>query len=103
MQEKRQIFGPGVSETSECPVPGYDRNITESFQHLKTIGSILLALSGPISILPERSLFFGRGGGGGGEEEHWLMSSAAAGNRAYTTKSVRPLVLDGKLQRFLNN
>ena len=100
MQEKRQIFGPGVSETSECPVPGYDRDITESFQHLKNIGSILLALSGPILILPERSLFFG---GGGGEEGHWLMSSAAAGNRAYTTKSVRPLVLDGKLQRFLNN
>ena len=54
------------SETYECPVPGYDRDITESFQHLKTIGSILVALSGPILILPERSLFLGGGGGGGG-------------------------------------
>ena len=82
-KKKRQMSGPGVSETSECPVPGYDRDITESFQQLKTIGSILVALSGLILILPERSLFFGGGG-----EGHWFMSSAAAGNRAYTTKSV---------------
>ena len=53
------------SETSECPVPGYDRDITESFQHLKIIGSILVALSGPILLLPERSLFFWGGGGKG--------------------------------------
>lgn len=89
------------SETYECPVPGYDRDITESFQHLKTIGSILVALSGPILILPERSLFWEDGERV--EEWHWLMSRAAAGNRAYTTKSVRPLILDGKFQRFLNN
>ena len=54
------------SETYECPVPGYDRDITESFQDLKTIGSILVALSGPILILPERSLFLGGGWGEGG-------------------------------------
>ena len=89
------------SETSECPVPGYDRDITESFQHLKIIGSILVALSGPILLLPERSLFFWAGGGV--KEGHWLMSRVAAGIRAYTTKSVRPLILDGKFQRFLNN
>ena len=52
------------SGTYECPVPGYDRDTTESFQHLKTIGSILVALSVPILILPERSLFLGRMGRG---------------------------------------
>ena len=60
----RRVF----SETSECPVPGYDRDIAKSFQHLKTIGSILVALSGPILILPERSPFL-RGVGGGGWEK----------------------------------
>lgn len=72
------------SGTYECPVPGYDRDTTESFQHLKTIGSILVALSVPILILPETESFFGEDGERV-EEGHWLMSRAAAGNRAYTT------------------
>ena len=73
-KKKKQISRPGVSETSECPVPGYDRDITESFQHLKTIGLILVALSGPILILPERSLFLGGGGGGGGRALAYVLS-----------------------------
>ena len=69
----RRVF----SETSECPFPGYDRDIAKSFQHLKTIGSILVALSGPILILPERSPFL-RGGGVG--EGHWLVIEAILQN-----------------------
>ena len=63
------------SGTYECPVPGYDRDTTESFQHLKTIGSILVALSGPIVILPERSLFGGGWGEGGGRALAYVLSS----------------------------